>query len=877
VASWPASGEAGQPAMKMVGRTAELAALQTAFCAVVEKHEFRMVTVIGEAGIGKSRLLREFQKWFSALPHCVTSLFLGRAEPETAGQPFSLIRAVFRSRFEIQDSDSVNVAREKFERGYAALSAGGGRLSQVPANKIGRFLGFDFPAQDPDVDMLREGQETRRQIFQSLGVLFTVAGFPNGHGPNRASAADQTGLIVLDDLQWSDDDSLDLLAYLAKNHPDARAMVLTLARPSLLERRPAWGEGIKGHRRMVLEPLSLRESEMLVETIMSQAEQVPAAIRETILADAGGHPFYIEEVIKVLMEKKVILRNSVSWQFDTGRLAEVPVSATLRGVLRARLDGLPPPERRVIQCASAVGSVFWDNAIESLCGTVSWPDVSRELISPQAVPAVLANLCRKDLIHRRESSGFSGTVEYIFKHDLLRDVAFETLPKKARCEQHARVAAWLVEHGGERIREFSGLVAVHFEQAGQLGSAAEWYARAGEQAWNSFAPGAAADYFQKAIHLFRLTPEGREKSGPLAWHEGLSNALTAAGRFTDALTSFGQACTIAKTAGDFAGEARAWCGLAYLHERCAEYRASIEAAEQAQGLARRAGDRCAEELIRSAYLKGWALYRLSDAPAVLALAAQALELCEKFGKRNWLASCHKLYGVANLQLGRYREAERYFDQGLALCLELGDRRSASAMFSNLGESARLQGHFQQAVSLYQQALEFAREIGDRPAEMLYLSNLGGARLGLEQFPEAEMDLRQAIAIRGLSKSCGLAETYDFLAQACLGQQKLAEAMDAARQAVIIGLQMENPLELAGSWRALGRVLAALTQSGAPDKCSLPMGPSPLICDASQCFAESVRVYQAIGAADEQARTAQIWAGCQQSISPTAASRAPGPS
>ena len=841
----------------MVGRLAELSALQTAFSTTVEKQGLRMVTVIGEAGIGKSRLLREFQRWLQTLSGCSVSLFFGGAEAEIAAQPFSLIRNVFRSQFGIQGSDSMSVAREKFERGFAALADRHEPFSQAQIHKIGRLLGFDFSIPGHSPDLLEEGQQTKYQIFQSLSELFATLGSANGSGQNPASSPQRAVLLLLDDLQWSDDDSLDLVTYLSKNYQSAPIMILTLARPSLLERRPAWGEGVNNHMRLEIEPLSLRESEMLVETLMNPARIVPASVRETILADASGHPFYIEEIIKVLMEKNVILPGPVSWEFDAKRLAQTPVSATLRGVLQARIDDLPAQERRVLQCASVVGGIFWESAVESLCQTPP------EAASKQAIPEVLANLCRKDLVHRRESSGFSGTNEYVIKHELLRDVVLETLPKKLRSEYHTRVATWFVEHGGDRVREFSGLVAVHFEQAGQWTVAAEWYGRAGEQAWNSFAPGAATDYFQKAFSLFHSTPQGQKRDGPLNWHEGLSLALTAGGRFTDALASYNQVCAIAKTTNDTAAEARAWSGISYLHERCAEYRASIDAAEKAASLARQAGDRCSDELIRSLYFKGWALYRLSDAPGVLALAAQTLELCERFGKRNWLANCYKLYGVANLQLGRYEEAERYFDQGLTLCLELGDRRNAGAMFSNLGESARLKGDFLSAISLYEKALEIAREIGNRPGEMLYLSNLGGARLGLKQFREAERDLRQAIAMTSMRKFCSLSETYTFLAQACLGQDKLTEALEAAQQALTIAMQDGNPLFLAGGWRAAGQILAALSQAGVASGPSLYLGTSNVNYDSDYCFAESIRLYETIGAADEQTRTSQIWTECSQ--------------
>jgi tetratricopeptide (TPR) repeat protein len=636
-------------------------------------------------------------------------------------------------------------------------------------------------------------------------------------------------------------------------------MILALGRPALLDRCPGWSEGQSRHTVLELKPLSQRESEILIETILSQAPPVPAAIRETILADAGGHPFYIEEIIQVLTERNVITHDASAWRFDTKRLAEVPVSATLRGLLRARLDSLPPPERGLLQSAAVIGHVFWDRALESLGHSPARPGNGHPAPGKMPIQDTLASLCRKELIHRRESSGFAGMVEYHFRHELLREVAVETLPRKARREYHADVAAWFAGQSGDRAREFAALVAVHFEQAGKAAEAAEWYGQAGEQAWNSFAPTAAIEHFHKAIHLFSSAPEHRSHRARLAWYEGLGNALTMAGRFSEALKSLAQVCALAEADGDLAVQTRAWNGIAYLHERCADYPASVAAAEKAQLLARSAGLSAGDELIRATYLKGWAVYRQGDAPAVLGLATQTLALCEATGKRSWMANGYKLQGVACLQLGRCAEADGYFEKGLALCLAAGDRYGTSAMFSNLGESARLRGDYSRAIELYLKALAGAREMGDRSSEMVYLSNLAGARLGLNQFAEAEIDLRQAIAITGMPKSCTLAETYSFLAQACLGQHKLPPALEAARRAVAIGRETGNHYELAGSWRTLGQVLTAIRSAakagGATTPCLLPFE------EADQCFAESVRLYETIGAANEKARTLQIWTEC----------------
>src|SRR5262249_46847705 len=153
--------------------------------------------------------------------------------------------------------------------------------------------------------------------------------------------------------------------------------------------------------------------------------------------------------------------------------------------------------------------------------------------------------------------------------------------------------------------------------------------------------------------------------------------------------------------GDMVMQARAFNGLAFLHERFGRNRASVEYAEKAETLARAAGEAGKPEWIRSLLLKGWAFYRLSDAAAVLALGEQARKLCGEFGNYSGLATSLKLLGVANLQLGHFPEADRFFEEGLAIYEDLDDRRNSAAMLSNLGESARSRGDYRRAEELYE--------------------------------------------------------------------------------------------------------------------------------------------------------------------------------
>jgi tetratricopeptide (TPR) repeat protein len=845
----------------MIGRTLELERLKSAFYAVVEKGEPQVVTILGEAGIGKSRLLREFQAWLEVIP-CLVSPFYGRGEAEMAGRPFALIRDVFSSRFDIQESDPVRLAGEKFVQGFvglmgAAPQSAGRQKAIVQAHLIGKLLGFDFAAEPALRDLIEGSQQSRHQAFQSLSHFFasiTKGERRTDDQPMRAV------LLVLEDFHWSDDDSLDLIQHLAQTSQHSPLMIVSLARPTLLERRPGWGEG-DTQTRLELEPLSRDESERLVQAIFGDAPPLELDLRTRILAIAGGNPLYIEEWIKMVVEQQAIAPKGTDGKIRPQKLIAVP--PTLVDVLWWRLAGLPPLERAVLQGASVIGHVFWDDAVVRVVGQPGAELPALDASKPNIL-AALQGLAGKKLIYQRAFSSFAGTAEYTFKHELLRKVAYDYLPRQSRLEHHAEIARWLIERSGERITEFAGLVAVHFEQAEQARAAAEWYGQAGKQALAAHSHAVAIEHFEKALTLppSGPSPGGKSVEQRLGWYEGLGATLAHEARFDMALGIYRKMRLLAKTARNLAAQARAWNGIAFLHERKGDNHASIKASQQAERLARRAGGRCRGDLIQALHLKGWAFYRLGDARQVLRIAAQTLRLCTKARDRVRRATSFKLYGVAYLQLGRYQDADHYFKQGRSLCLRLGDQRNAGAMLSNLGESARLRGDFHGAVELYEQALSEAREIGERPSEMIYLSNLGGARLGLGQFREAEAALRQAIALTSLHKFCVLSETYGFLAQVCLGQGKPGEALEAAERAVAIGQETENHLDLAGAWRVLGQVTAEIIRPGIPDGAPKPRPVLPLR-DPAFCFAESLRIYKKIGAADQTVRTLRAWAEFEQ--------------
>ena len=843
---------------EMVGRQSELNFLQAALQGVIAKNDSQVVTLVGEAGIGKSCLLSQFQEWVELLPETIR-IFYGRASRQAEGLPFALMRDVFANRFEIQDSDSASVAREKLERGVVELL--GARDELVHSHFIGQLLGLDFASSPWLREILNDPGQIRHRAFQSFAHFFRAV--TQGDVPAFAESPVKGAILYMEDIHWSDEGSLDLLAHLASACRGAPLLIVCLARPTLFEHRPRWCEELPNSKRLELQPLSRPESLALVESLLRRAPQIPQALRELIIGGAEGIPFYIEEIIKMLIDQKVIVPGPEQWRIEPEGLASARVPPTLMGVLQARLDSLQPIERLVLQRAAVVGRTFWDTAVEHLSQSAEQGRAVEPILPRAEIMAALTALRRKELVVRRESSAFSDTVEYTFKHELLRNVAYESLLRKSRRTYHGRLAAWLIEHSRERTNEVAALVASHFEQAGLETDAAEWFGRSGQQARTAYAPATAIDYFQKALSLLPASPDARWGMKRMEWLSGLAEVLGAQARFNEALEVCNQFRALAEAQGDAVMQARAFNSLAFLYERLGRNRASIECAEQAEALAGAAGLPGRPERIRALLLKGWAFYRLSDAAAVLTIGEQARTLCQEFGNSAGLATSLKLLGVANLQLGHFAEADRFFERGLAIYEEVGDRRNSAAMLSNLGESARSREDYSRAEQLYEKALAAVRQIGQRESEAIYLSNLSAARLGLRKFEQVEAGVREALALVAGSNFCALAESYAFLSEACLGQGKVDEALDAAERALRLARESENDLDLGIAWRTLGQVLAAWKNgivANSDRRFNSPsFDPAKSRPEPDDCFFESHRTFKRINAEGEAARTLRLWA------------------
>ena len=824
----------------MVGRHTELESMLDALQTVIDDRALHLVMVLGEAGLGKSRLLYEFDNKVEVLPERV-QIFNARATESTRGLPYSLVRDLFTFRFEILDSDPPSIAREKLEAGMIACF-GNSEEAITRTHFIGHLIGLDF-SESPNLSgILNDAKQIRDRAFHYATQFFRTVG------------GERAIVVYLDDLHWADDGSLDFIEHLSRNCADVPLLILCLTRPTLLEQRPDWGLEGTGRTKLLLQPLSKRESRRLVQEILRQADNVPQELRDLVVTGSEGNPFYLEELIKMLIDQKVIEPGDEQWHVDASRLAEVKVPPTLTGVLQARLDGLVFLEKTVLQQASVVGREFWDTAIEHLKADPS------DLQSHKGggTPATLEALRRKELIYGRAASSFVDTKEYFFKHALLRDVTYESVLMRERRMYHKKIAEWLVERSGERVNQYAATIAEHYERANELDLAIEWCGRAGDQAREGYTLAASINFYKKALDYSAAADvdSGTSGWGPkqVQWYEGLAEALWWQARFTEAVEAYQSMLKVAEDEKDMLAQARAWNGLALVQERQGDNRASLESAKCAERLALDTGrlDLAGTDLAAALNRQGSVLYRLGDVPAAMALGEKALALSSQLGLqgRRERAGGLRALGVAHLMLGTFEKAYSYLEQARELYHELGDRRGVSNMLITMGETARQRGDYPAAVNLYQEALAIARDIGERTGEIICLNNLGGVRLGLGDHDAAIADLRQVIRMAGPSGYQVLSETYSFLAVACLGQGKVEEALEAAARALVLGQRTENQELIAEAWRTLG-----LVASRSPD----PIEVEGQTYDAPTCFGESLRLFTESGMEGQRARVLSNWA------------------
>jgi class 3 adenylate cyclase/tetratricopeptide (TPR) repeat protein len=459
---------------ELVGRGEELDLLRDALNRARRERAAQLVTLVGEPGIGKSRLVFELFKYVDAEPETLTYWRQGRSLPYGDGVTFWALSEMVKSHAGILETDSAEAAEAKLRQAVTEAIA-----DPVDVDWLFGHL-RPLVGLGGDVEL---SADSRAEIFAAWRKFF------------EAIAEKRPLVLVFEDLQWADEGLLDFVDHLVEWASGVPLLCVCTTRPELLERRPDWGGGKRNATTVSLSPLSDNETARLVHALLGSSV-LPAELQSTLLARASGNPLYAEEFARLVEERR-------------GADGELPLPESIQGIIAARIDALPAEEKQALQDAAVVGKVVWVGTVAALEALPRWTVEER-----------LHALERKEFVRREQRSTVEAETEYAFRHVLVRDVAYGQISRSARAEKHRLVAEW-IESLGERTEDRAEMLAYHYlsalEFARASGQATEALAgparialkEAGDRAWALVALPAAKRFYAAAFELWPPEEPGR--------------------------------------------------------------------------------------------------------------------------------------------------------------------------------------------------------------------------------------------------------------------------------------------------------------------------------------------------------------------------------
>jgi class 3 adenylate cyclase/tetratricopeptide (TPR) repeat protein len=793
----------------LVGRHRELERLQREWEDSVAERSCHLFTLLGSAGVGKSRLVREF---LAALPRD-THVLRGRCLSYGEGITYWPLADALKSAASISETDSPGTARGKLQA-LLAREREAETLSARLASAIG--LSAD-PAPRDEIFW------AARRTFESLA--------------RRAPL-----VLVFDDIQWAEPTFLELVEHIADWSRDTPLLLLCMARPELLDTRPAWGGGKLHATTVLLEPLTGEAADRLIDGLPG-GSALPPLLRARIADAAEGNPLFVEEMLVMLRDEGKLIERDGTW-YVVGDLEAISVPASISVLLGARLERLAPEERAIAERASVVGRIFERDAVRELS-----PETERS-----SVTAHLLALVRKELVRREEQPGLGGAEAYRFRHLLIRDAAYQALPKAERATLHERFANWLERVTGQRAAEYHEIIGHHLEQAYryrlELGEAGEHLGPLGHRA--------ASVCFDAA----RRALDREDLAGALALLAQLRGLPPLEGRHAEVLETeakvrrglgdfeaasalYSEMEAVAVSEGKRAARLRAavskadvdvMLGTASAAEATAAAMASVPALEEAgdeSGLA------LAWQVIAGGHASEMRWAELADATEkVLHHAANARDVSVTVTALNYLGmaltdgpspareAIHRLRAIiarrpprggegagraaiARLLVlrGEHEAAEREYERGYHLLTELGKRHMRALCAVMFGQALGHVGADARAEAITHAAFTELRELGATYTATTAAAVVAVARLRLGLLDEVDELMRVAREAPpdDVATSSYLADATALLA---LSRNDVPTAIKHARHSVELLRPTQATLDQAEAHVVLGEVLRA---------------------------------------------------------------------
>ena len=404
---------------RMVGRERELDDLTRAFARAAEDRSCLLFTVLGAAGEGKSRLVEEFLSTAGESAR----IMIGRCLPYGEGITYWPVAEAIRAALGVQVFDAPDDVAARLDRVVA-----GDEHAAAIAHRLGEILGIG--------EGVGGAEEAPWAIRRFLEIL----------------AAERPLVAIWEDIHWAEPAFLDVVDHIVDWSRDAPIMLVCTARPEFLDARTDWGGGKMNATTVLLQPLDPKASAELIANLLGGAG-LPAETSDRLTEAAGGNPLFVEQMLSMLIDDGMLVREDGAW-LPASDLGSVAVPPSVAALLAARLERLTDDERRAIECAAVIGKEFYAGALRDLLPAVLRDDPS----------SLIRSLIRKELV-RTGRSMVPGEEAFRFRHILIRDAAYQAIPKERRAELHEAFAAWIGRVGGDRAEEQDEIVGYHLEQA----------------------------------------------------------------------------------------------------------------------------------------------------------------------------------------------------------------------------------------------------------------------------------------------------------------------------------------------------------------------------------------------------------------------------
>jgi len=693
VAPLPESAEIRRITAPLVGRHAELGLLRHLYERSRDEPLTHLVTILGQLGVGKSRLLREF---LAELRESETPPLVLRGRSVAFGGQigYHALLDILRLQAGLMDTDSLEVVRNKIKSWLDDVLPESDELLE------GLLLTFgtsDRAGNDPGL--------MRQRLFTSWREL--VLGL----------AGKRPVVLAFEDLHWADDGVLDLIQTMADVTAQASLFIICLARNELTERRSAWPGSRRNTTNIELRPLRPLEAEQLAASLSS--EGLTPDVRQMVAQRAGGNPLFVEELIRMLLE---------------GSTPGADIPETVQAVLTARIDRLPLNGRRTLQAAAVMGRSFWPSAVAPIAG-----------LSTEDVSASIEGLISTDLVVALPRSAVAGEREFAFRHILARDVAYAMLPRAQRQRAHAEAARWLEAKAGDRVEEVVEILAEHLRLAGDPAKAAVYLHRAGNKARRLYVNADAIRLFDQALEAASAAGLGNEPRAVIHLDRGEVRQLR--GDYEAAMADFSQGLAMARHMGDRQLEAvlENRVGLVF-HRQLQLNDAQMHYLNAAQ-IAREVGNRLVlgQSLVDLAniswdrgrvdpddpsFMEGLSLLReegdlsvlarglnmlamshlrVGNGDKAIAAAEEARQAAEQAGDKSKEATSLSYLTVINLYLSRYDEAIRHGRAALAMAQQIEDHRRTAFTMDFLARVQLALGEWGEGIQLLEESLPLVRE------------------------------------------------------------------------------------------------------------------------------------------------------------------------